>query len=226
MKQIQRLLLIVMLVVGFGIPVQAQELTDSPVITPLAEATEIAVVPETTAAAPDTAITVEDGGTVNIDTPDSNTLTWLIDLVKIGIVAIVGGGSFALVWDRIRRSKQAKDTIEKLAEGLSPVWKSTLDRSLDFAEQATKTAAEMVQFAREVTDGRANIEGIPVTPSAPLTPQQMLTALIGTPEFEIFLARHSEQVESRVLARMANSSNTAEINTTARDAPPVGISQG
>lgn len=219
MKHLNRILLVVLLSIGVGfvVPVDAQELTDAPIGDVLAEATEIAAAPEMTAAAPDMSVVVEDGGTVNIDAPDTSSLLWLIDLIKIIVAAIVAGGSFALMWDRIRRSKQAKDTIERLAEGLSPAWQSTFDRALEYSEAANKRLAETIQFLREVSDGKPNTEGIPVPPGAQLTPQQMLAALIGTPEFEVFLARHTEQVESRVLAQQVNNT------TAARDAPPVVV---
>ncbi len=159
---VQRLLIIIVMgfLVGFAVPIQAQDSTTEIVLatnTPAqAVITDATPDPESTAA-PETSITVEDGGTVNIDAPETSNLPSLLTFIYIIAAAVVGGGSFAVIWERIRRSKEAKDTIERLAEGLSPTWKSTLDRFIDTSEQILKTATEMLTFAREVTDGKPNL---------------------------------------------------------------------
>lgn len=129
------------LCIVFALPLAAQEVTE---VSPTGETTVEGVV------------SGEDTVTVTIETPESDALPALLNIVVVFIGAIVAGGSFAVIWDRIRRSKEAKDSIERLAEGLSPTWKSTIDRILDVAEQVNKTAGEVLQFAREVTDGAPN----------------------------------------------------------------------
>lgn len=135
------LVAIVLMLLPLGIPMAAQDVTDLP---PTGE-TPVDVV-----------VTGEDTVTVTIEAPESETVPAVLNLVAILLIALAGGGSFAVVWERIRRNKEAKDTIERLAEGLSPTWKTTIDRMLDVAEQVNKTAAEVLQFAREVTDGQPN----------------------------------------------------------------------
>lgn len=130
------------LCIVFALPMTAQEVTE---VSPTGETTVEGVV------------SGEDTATVTIETPESDALPALLNIVVVFIGAIVAGGSFAVIWDRIRRSKEAKDSIERLAEGLSPTWKSTIDRILDVAEQVNKTAGEVLQFAREVTDGKENL---------------------------------------------------------------------
>lgn len=130
------------LCIVFALPMAAQEATE---VSPTGETTVEGVV------------SGEDTVTVTIETPESDALPALLNIVVVFIGAIVAGGSFAVIWDRIKRSKEAKDSIERLAEGLSPTWKSTIDRILDVAEQANKTAGEVLQFAREVTDGKENL---------------------------------------------------------------------
>lgn len=129
------LVAIVLMLLPLGIPMAAQDVTDLP---PTGETPG------------------EDTVTVTIEAPESETVPAVLNLVAILLIALAGGGSFAVVWERIRRNKEAKDTIERLAEGLSPTWKTTIDRMLDVAEQVNKTAAEVLQFAREVTDGQPN----------------------------------------------------------------------
>lgn len=135
------LVAIILMLLPLGIPMAAQEATE---------------VPPTGESPVDVVVTGEDTVTVTIEAPESGTVPAVLNLVAILLVALAGGGSFALVWERIRRNKEAKDTIERLAEGLSPTWQTTINRMLDVAEQVNKTATEVLQFAREVTDGKPN----------------------------------------------------------------------
>lgn len=124
-----KLLFIVLLCLLLTAPLRAQEATPEVTATP-------------------------DGVTVVVQQPDA-----LPTLVNFGILLagfVVAGGSFALVWERLRRSKEAKDTIEMLHRGLSPEWKSTIDRVLDLAEQVNTRAGELLEFARDVTDDKPN----------------------------------------------------------------------
>lgn len=134
-------LVCVLLLLPLGLPMTAQEATDVP---PQGENPV------------DVVVTGEDTVTVTIETPRSDALPTLINIAIVFAGAIVAGGSAALVWDRIRRSKDAKDSIEHLANGLSPEWKSTIDRALDYGEAANKRLAELLQFGREITDGKPN----------------------------------------------------------------------
>lgn len=132
----KRLLFALLAALTFVLPAVAQEATP---------------VPEATATAPDTTTVIaENGATVNIDAPETSNVSTLINLVIVIIAAIVGGGSFALIWSRIRTSKEAKDNLERLYEGLSPTWQPTIERTLKIAE-------ELIIFAREVTDHKENL---------------------------------------------------------------------
>lgn len=113
---------------------------------------------------------VEDGGgntTVTVQPAPSvfdylNT-GMLVTFVVGGLLgAIAGGGSALAVLSRVDR--QTKDNIEKLHEGLSPSWKSTIERVIDIADTATRTAVALVDLAKQVTDGQPNTD----PPPAPL----------------------------------------------------------
>ena len=156
----KRTILALLTALVFALPAFAQEATEP---AP-AEATQAA--PLT-----DTEITVEDGGTVNIDAPETNNIPTLINLVIVIIAAIVGGGSFAVIWGRIRTSVEAKNNTERLFEGLSPTWQTTILKVLDVAEQVNKTAGEVLQFARESTDKLPNTTP-PEPPSSMSTPHR------------------------------------------------------
>lgn len=126
-----RILLILLLCFAFAAPVLAQEAT-----------------PE-----PPTTIVVEDGGTVNVEADEPP-----VDFGALGqfglylMLAIAGGGSFALVLTRL--DTRGKDQLEKSYESLSPSWQAVVLKIVDVSEALGK-------LGREVTDGKPNLPPAP-----------------------------------------------------------------
>lgn len=149
------LVILLLVVLSFAAPVSAQ--TDA---TP--EATPVVL-------APSAPIVVEDGGTVIVEDSSSGVLSAVLNILGVVAVALAAGGGFAVAWNRIRGSKEAKDNTERLFEGLSPTWQTTILRILDVAQEINKSATEVLIFAREVTDKQPNVE----TPSAPPAPSAL-----------------------------------------------------
>ncbi|MBK8035279.1 MAG: hypothetical protein IPK17_38405 [Chloroflexi bacterium] len=124
------LIMLFVLVLLIGVPVSAQEVG----ATEEAPSGEVETPPEV--------VTVPVDVVTNAQT--ANTLI----VISAGVVlAIVGGGSFAVVLSRI--DKRTKDETERLYLALPPQWQETVVRVLDAAEATLK-------LAREVTDGKPN----------------------------------------------------------------------
>lgn len=124
--RLTRLLFVFVCLLAFAFPVLAQEATAEP--TPV------------------------DTVTVPVEVVTNAQTTGSFVTIAAGIIlAIVGGGSFALVLTRI--DKRTKDEAERQYLSLPPVWQDTVMRLLDAAEAALK-------LAREITDGQPNADGI------------------------------------------------------------------
>lgn len=113
------------------------------------------ITPEATTA-PLPPIVVEDGGTLIQEAPEAafDYSSLLILIAGIAGIAFTGGGAL-MILNNVLRSKSIKDTTEKLYEGLSPTWQTTIQRTLTIAE-------DVLRFARESTDRLPNVE-TPIT---------------------------------------------------------------
>lgn len=109
------------------------------------------ITPEATTA-PLPPIVVEDGGTLIQEAPEAafDYSSLLILIAGIAGIAFTGGGAL-MILNNVLRSKSIKDTTEKLYEGLSPTWQTTIQRTLTIAE-------DVLRFARETTDRLPNTE--------------------------------------------------------------------
>lgn len=76
------------------------------------------------------------------------------------MLAIAGGGSFALVLTRL--DTRGKDQLEKAYLSLSPEWQTTIVKIVEVAEALGK-------LGREVTDGQPN--DVPQTPPVTIQSQ-------------------------------------------------------
>lgn len=86
--------------------------------------------------------------TVPVDVVNNAQTANSVIIIAAGVIlAIVGGGTFALVINRI--DKRTKDETEKLYLALPPQWQDTIVRTLDAAEAT-------LRLARELTDGQPN----------------------------------------------------------------------
>ena len=68
----------------------------------------------------------------------------------LGTVAV--GGSLLLI------NRQSKDALEKVEESSPPEHHRTATRIIDFAEGVINQLVEFVKLAREVTDGKPNVD--------------------------------------------------------------------
>lgn len=149
------------LLIGMGLSLSrldAQEITPEPVVE--------AVQP----------IVVEDGGLLIQESPQPafDYSSMLILLASIAGIVFAGGGAL-MVLNNVLNSKAIKDNTEKLYEGLSPTWQTTIQRTLTIAE-------DVLRFARESTDRLPNTEtppatGITVDTSGTSTPAQTSQSL-------------------------------------------------
>lgn len=115
--------------------------------------------------------TPEDTVTVPVEVvTNAQTTNSLITIVAGVILAILGGGSFALVIHRL--DKRTKDEAEQLYLALPPQWQTTVLRILDAAEAT-------LELAREVTDGQPNAETTTSTP--PVSDYSGLNTPLRTP---------------------------------------------
>lgn len=133
-------ILIAALLIAFPVAAQSDATAEPPIV------------------APSNDITVQDGGTLVLDqTPPMSPVPAEeappVDVGALGqfglylMLAIAGGGSFALVLTRL--DTRGKDNLEKAYLSLAPEWQNTIVKIVEVAEALGK-------LGREVTDGQPN----------------------------------------------------------------------
>lgn len=155
-------LLIALLCLFVAAPVLAQDATPEP--TPVV--------------APVNNVTVEEGGTLVLDqtppvsevpdTPrpliDSDSILKLV--IAIASAIMLGGGGLMVIHNLLKR-KDVQDVVERQYQQQPPQTQEVVQGAIALLDKSVNLLAEVLTFARNVTDGKPNTEsGENVPPAA------------------------------------------------------------
>jgi type II secretory pathway component PulF len=99
-----------------------------------------------------------------VTAPEASGVSEWVYVVGALLLAIAGGGSFALVFTRL--DARAKQHLEQAYMSLPPQWQTAISNTLSLANEANrvlteanKALTEALKIANELTDGKPNDGG-------------------------------------------------------------------